>query len=158
MTVRPASEVDMLSLQSIEEDCFGAERFSQETIRAFLKRDDTFVLIAVSAGKVTGSAMCLFSEGERFGRIASIAVLRRHRRRGIGSEILEACERVFQDKDLTKYSLEVETLNEPAIALYTSKGYEIKGVLQDFYGFGRHAYYMEKRGPSKGRPVRVRPS
>ena len=65
---------------------------------------------------------------------------------------------MLESKNLAKFSLEVETLNEPAIALYTSRGYEIKGVLQDFYGFGRHAYYMEKKIPSRGRSAKLRPS
>lgn len=158
MPVRPANEIDMPSLMGIEEDCFGAERFSSETVRAFLQRDDTFVLVAEKDGEIVGSAMCLVSEDERLGRIASIAVLRRFRRHGIGSELLEECERTFQNKDATKYSLEVETANSPATALYLSRGYEIIGMLHDFYGFGRHAYYMEKKGAAKGRPVRIRPS
>lgn len=158
MPVRMAGERDMPTLLRIEEECFGAERFSPETIRAFLERDNTFVLIAESAGEDVGSAMCLFSESEKIGKIASIAVIRRSRGQGIGSQLLDECEKMFQDKGMTKYSLEVETINEPAISLYRSTGYEIIGMLQDFYGFGRNAYYMEKRVPPKGRPVRIRPS
>lgn len=100
----------------------------------------------------------MFSADERHGKIASIAVLRRFRGQGIGSELLGECERILRDKNVTRFSLEVETINEPAIALYASKGYETKGVLQDFYGFGRSAYYMEKRAPVKGRSARIVPS
>ena len=158
VSVRVAEGPDLPALMAIEEDCFGAERFSPETIRAFLERSDTFVLIAEREGEAVGSAMCLFSVDERHGKIASIAVLRRFRRRGIGSELLGECERTLQAKNINRFSLEVETINQPAIELYASTGYETKGVLQDFYGFGRHAFYMEKKAPLKGRPVRVVPS
>jgi ribosomal-protein-alanine N-acetyltransferase len=143
----------------IEEDCFGSEKFSPETIRAFLLRNDTFVLIAdLDREGAAGSAMCMFSVDERLGRIASIAVLRRFRRQGIATKLLDECERILAEKGVTKFSLEVETINEPAIALYTSKGYETKGVLQDFYGFGRHAYCMEKKALTMDRAVRIIPS
>jgi ribosomal protein S18 acetylase RimI-like enzyme len=156
--VRMADDRDMPALLRIEEDCFGSERFSAETVRTFLERDDTFVVVALAGVDVVGSAMCVFSEHEREGKIASIAVLRKYRGMGIGAQLLQECERIFQTRNLAKYSLEVETINEPAIALYASRGYEIKGMLEHFYGFGRHAYYMEKRIPPKSPPVRIRPS
>ena len=158
MSVRLADERDMGALLRIEEDCFGAERFSPDTIRAFLQRDDTFVLIAEEGGLAVGSAMCIVSRFERQGRIASIAIMKQHRKRGIGSKLLEECESMLLKNDLTRLSLEVETINEPAIALYSTRGYEVKGLLRDFYGFGRHAFYMEKRIPARGRSVKIKPS
>ncbi len=157
VSVRIAANDDLPALMRIEDDCFGAERFSPGTIKAFLERSDTFIVVAEDEGEIAGSAMCLVSADERQGKIASIAVLRHYRRQRLGSELLGECERIFREKNLTKFSLEVETINEPAIALYSSKGYETKGVLQDFYGFGRYAYYMEKRVSPKEMTVRIQP-
>ena len=148
MIVRLADEKDLVGLLEIEERCFGKEKFAPETIRAFIQRDDTFILAALDEGKIVGSAMALMSDLMRQGKVASVAVLREQRGKGTGSALLMECERIFELHGLTKYSLEVDTMNEPAIALYSSRGYEIKGMLRDFYGFGRNAYYMEKRvGP-----------
>lgn len=155
VTVRLADLNDMPDLMRIEEDCFGAERFSAEVVRAFLERDDTLVLVAAREGESVGSAMVLISEAMGDGRIASIAVLTSHRRLGIGSELLSEVERVFQEHKLARYTLEVETTNEPAISLYKTKGYEIRGTVKDFYGLGRPAYFMEKR-VEKGRRLTVR--
>jgi ribosomal-protein-alanine N-acetyltransferase len=155
--VRLASVDDLPGLMSIEEVCFGSEKFSQETVLAFLVRDDAFVVVAEEAGEFVGSAMCLVSHEEREGRIASLAVPKPMRGMGIGAMLLRQCEKVFEQFGMTTYTLEVETVNEPAISMYLSHGYEVAGLIQDFYGRGRPAYAMIKR-PARGDKVVVRPS
>jgi len=155
--VRKASERDIPQLLRIEEECFGNEKFTPETIRAFVLRSDTFVLMAIEDRELLGSAMCIVSNEASEGKIASIAVLRRYRGMGIGSALLEACENEFHSRDLRRYSLEVETENEPAITLYLSTGYEVKGVIKDFYSVGRDAYCMEKR-MDRQNAVHIKPS
>lgn len=154
---RRADETDMPGLMNIEEDCFGIERFSPEVVRAFIVRDDAFVIIGVDEKDIVGSALAIYSGEASEGKIASIAVLRRCRGQGIGAQLLEECENVFRVHNLTRYSLEVETINEPAISLYTSRGYQTKGIIDDFYGAGRHAYCMEKRMVDH-KDVKVTPS
>jgi ribosomal-protein-alanine N-acetyltransferase len=148
---RRAEEADMPGLMSIEEDCFGIERFRPEVVRAFLMRDRAFIVVCVEEGEIVGSAMAMYSEEVGEGKIASIAVLRRMRGQGIGAKLLEECENVFSAHDLKRYSLEVETSNEPAVSLYKTRGYRTVGIIDDFYGASRHAYCMQKRvGDSKG--------
>ncbi|OGS55673.1 MAG: hypothetical protein A3K60_01170 [Euryarchaeota archaeon RBG_19FT_COMBO_56_21] len=155
MIIRQANESDMPSLMKLEEECFGAERFSAEIVRAFVERDDTFVLAAVEGDDIIGSAMCIVSDLRREGRIASIAVVIAARRKGIGSKLLKECENAFQIQAALKFSLEVEATNEPAIKLYSGNGYEVKATLQDFYGPGRNAYYMEKNVDPTKREIKV---
>jgi len=143
--VRLASEEDLPRLMEIEDLCFGPERFSQETVQAFLVRDDAFIVVAEELEELRGSAMCTTSDERGEGRIASLAVPERMRGRGIGGMLLDECEKVFVDLGMTVYSLEVETVNEPAIAIYSSHRYEISSIISDFYGRGRPAYAMIKR-------------
>lgn len=145
VNIRPAHEGDLPGLLKIEEDCFGAEKFNAETVRAFVMRNDTFVQVAVDGAEIVGSAMCIVSEADLHGKIASIAVLRMRRGTGIGAALLDECEKAFRSQGLTKYSLEVEASNKLAIGFYASRGYEVKASIEDFYGTGRHAFYMEKR-------------
>jgi ribosomal protein S18 acetylase RimI-like enzyme len=145
VNIRQADEVDLPELLKIEEDCFGSERFNTETVRAFVVRDDTFVLVAYEGNEIVGSAMCMVSELDLHGKIASIAVLKQRRGTGIGAALLDECERVFRSQGLVKYSLEVEASNSLAIALYASREYVVKSSIQDFYGAGRPAFYMEKK-------------
>jgi len=142
--LRLADENDMPGLLRIEEDCFANERWSESVARAFLERDDAFIIVAEEGDEIVGSALCVFSDCISEGKIASIAVLRKHRGEGIGSQLLEQCENIFRSRNLDKYSLEVETNNEPAISLYLTREYEVKGIIKDFYSAGRDAYAMEK--------------
>ncbi|HEX9907785.1 MAG TPA: N-acetyltransferase [Thermoplasmata archaeon] len=146
MIIRPANEGDIVDLLAIEQDCFGDEKFTPETIRAFIEREDGIVLVAIEGSTIVGSAMCMFSERLGEGRIVSVAALKGSRSKGIGKGLLEECERIFRSRNLAKYTLEVETSNEAAIRLYLSHGYEVIGIIQDYYSFGRHAYLMEKKG------------
>lgn len=155
--LRRGEEGDLEAMMRIEEDCFGTERFSPEVLRAFLLREDAFVILAVEDDEVVGSAMGLLTAERNEGKIASIAVLRSHRGKGIGALLLEECENIFRAHNMARYTLEVETDNEPALSLYLSRGYEIKGTIKDFYARGRDAYCMEKRVASAGHKV-IRPS
>lgn len=157
MIIRRATERELPNLLKIEEECFGIEKFSPETVRAFASRSDAFVLLAIEGDEMLGSAMCIISEEANEGKIASIAVLRRHRGEGLGALLLEACENEFRSRHLSRYSLEVETENEPAVSLYLSRGYEAKGIIKDFYSVGRDAYCMQKKVGQDGR-VQIRPS
>ena len=123
------------------------ERFSAELVRAFIVRSDAFTVVAEdeSIGRLVGSASCLISENAGEGRIASIAVIESHRKIGIGSGLMDECERIFASYRLRKYLLEVETTNFPAILLYTHRGYNVMGLIKDYYGTGRDAYFMERR-------------
>lgn len=157
MKIRKASEPDLQGLMKVEEECFGRQKFGPETVRAFMERSDSFALMAIDGREILGSALGVVSEQSGEGKIASIAVLRRHRGKGVGAELLVACETEFRTRNLRRYSLEVETENQPAISLYIRKGYEAKGVIRDFYAEGRHAYCMEKKIQSEN-TVRIKPS
>jgi len=142
--VRLAEDEDMQALLMIEETCFGPEKFSPEVIRSFIEREDCFVLIALEEDAAVGSAMCMVSVPRSEGKVASVAVLPDRRKQGIGVALLQVCEEEFRRRNLNRYTLEVDTTNEAAIALYSSSGYEIVDTIQHFYGPGRHAYSMEK--------------
>jgi ribosomal protein S18 acetylase RimI-like enzyme len=154
---RRAVESDMQGLMNVEEDCFGLERFSPQVVRAFIERENAFIVIAVKGEEIVGSAMALYSEEADEGKIASIAVLRRLRGQGIGAQLLDECESVFRAHGLSRFSLEVETNTDPAVSLYCTRGYKTIGIIDDFYAPGRHAYCMEKR-PGHASGVRIRPS
>lgn len=156
VNIRKAGAADFEGLLKLEDRCFGSERFSPETVRAFLERNDAFVVAAEEGGSLVGSAMCLVSFERQEGRIASVAVVEDMRKQGIGSMLLRECERIFDSMGTEECSLEVETANEPAIAMYLSHGYQVIGKIEDFYGVGRHAYFMVKK--TRGKTVTIKPS
>lgn len=144
MRTRLAGTEDLDRLLRLELRCFGTERFSKRVVEAFLKRDDCFVLVAEDAGRVTGAGMCVYCTRSGEGRIASVAVDPAHRGKGTGRSILSACERRLKAKGVAEFTLEVETTNEAAVALYLGHGYQLKGIVKDYYSKGRDAYIMTK--------------
>lgn len=144
MIFRLAEEKDLPSLLAIEEECFGQEKFGPETLRALIGRQDAFILAAEADGAIVGSTMCLISKETGEGKIASIAILNNSRGGGVGARLLLESEKIMGARGARKVSLEVETVNEPAMSLYLTRGYEIKGIIRNFYSAGRHAYYLEK--------------
>ncbi len=155
---RRADLSDIPELLRIEEECFGTERFSAEVVRAFIIRSDAFTVVArdETIDRLVGSAACLISRDLGEGRIASVAVLRSYRRRGIGSALLDECERILRGFHLRKAVLEVETTNLPAIHLYKNRGYLTVGLLKDYYGTGRDGYFMDKKISRTTRKVTVK--
>jgi ribosomal-protein-alanine N-acetyltransferase len=156
--VREAGPEDMNGLGLIEEECFGTERFSEPTLMAFLVREDAFALVAEDEGAILGVALCLCSRARGEGRIASMAVLKEHRRKGIATRLLKEAEAVLESRGARTFGLEVNVGNEPAISLYLKNGYALRAIIRDYYGAGGHAYVMERTLPSTGKSVRVRPS
>jgi ribosomal-protein-alanine N-acetyltransferase len=155
--VRRATTDDLGGLTRLEEECFGAEKFSEAVLKAFLMRDDAFAIVAEEEG-VVGAALCLCSASRAEGRIASIAVAGRERRKGVATALLRETEALLEGRGARTFGLEVEVENEPAISLYTKHGYTLRAMVRDYYGAGRHAYVMEKTLASKGPRVSVRPS
>jgi ribosomal protein S18 acetylase RimI-like enzyme len=156
--IRLASEDDLEGIMRIEKACFREDRFDIGTVRTFLRRKDSFVVVAVEGDDVVGAAMCACSTRLARGRIASVAVLEEHRRRGTGAVLLEASEDELRTRGVGTAVLEVDVDNESAVKLYVSHGYDVKGTMRDYYSRGRDAFYMEKDIAMRGRRVRVRPS
>jgi len=145
---------DLDRLLRLELKCFGTERFSKRVVEAFLKRDDCFVIIAEDKGRVLGAGMCVYCTHSGEGRIASVAVDPGNRGKGVGKALLTACERRLLGKGVREFTLEVETSNEAAVALYLGQGYQLKGIVKDYYSKGRDAYIMTKV-PLPGKKTKV---
>jgi ribosomal-protein-alanine N-acetyltransferase len=75
------------------------------------------------------------------GRILNLCVAPEQRRRGYGGALLAAAERAAPAE---RYVLMVDQKNEPAIALYQSRGYLIVGQEPNYYGRRRHGLLMQK--------------
>jgi len=65
------------------------------------------------------------------GHIISIAVHPQHRRRGIGRELLQ---RALNTPHLKKLWAEVRRSNQGAQAFYLHMGFQIKGMVPNYYG------------------------
>jgi ribosomal-protein-alanine N-acetyltransferase len=65
------------------------------------------------------------------GHMISIAVHPQHRRRGIGKEFLEKAMKTVRSKKLWA---EVRKSNQGALAFYLNMGFQIVGIIPNYYG------------------------
>ena len=79
----------------------------------------------------------------------SFVILRQFCHLGIGGKMMEQCLRWCKDKNIEQIELDVVTINESALNMYRSFGFEITGTLPKAlkYEDGTYAdeYYMVKR-------------
>ncbi len=106
--------------------------------------EPTFLtLVAVENGGVAGYGSSYLADG--IVRIISIAVLPEARGRGIGGLLLIELEQRGLAIGKDRFCLEVAVSNLMALRLYISHGYEVKGLIKDYYGEGEDAFYLEKQ-------------
>ena len=138
-------QVEMLNRVFLPENYPGF--FFLENYRRF---PEAFLVAESGEGKVVGYVMCRVesyyasTETVILGHVLSIAVDKRHRRKGIGRRLMMEAERGLESYGCDAVYLEVRISNEPAIRLYEGLGYKILGVIPRYYADGEDAYLMYK--------------
>lgn len=82
------------------------------------------MLVALAGNQVVGSVMAGY-EGHR-GWISRIAVLRSHRNRGVGRDLLIEAERRLSSLGCTKVNLQVVESNSDTVEFYERSGYRVE--------------------------------
>lgn len=141
MKIEAASILDLNALTRLERACFGADAWPWLDLVAVLTFPDVVRLKAVEDGEMLGFAAGDPRTSEGFSWIATIGVAPEHRRRGIGRELLRACESQLKTPRLR---LSVRTSNAAAIHLYETEGYIRMQVWQNYYRDREAALVMEK--------------
>jgi ribosomal protein S18 acetylase RimI-like enzyme len=93
-------------------------------IPAKLKIQPELFLVAVDRDRVTGSVMGGY-DGHR-GWLYAVAVLQSHRRRGLGTALVEEAENRLRAIGCKKINLQVRTTNVEVVAFYWALGYGIE--------------------------------
>ncbi|MFF0815523.1 ribosomal protein S18-alanine N-acetyltransferase [Rhodococcus sp. NPDC003318] len=110
--------------------------------RYFVIRDDSDRVIGYAGIALLGNTFAPESE------VHTIGVDPAHRRRGLGSVLLDELLRLA-DRHGGPVFLEVRTDNDAALALYRREGFEIVGTRRNYYQpSGADAYTMRRPGPS----------
>ncbi|MFH1185310.1 MAG: GNAT family N-acetyltransferase [Chloroflexota bacterium] len=141
MQILPASFLDLNSLSKLERSCFGRDAWPFLDLIAVLTFPDVVRLKAVEAGEMIGFAAGDPRPAEGFSWIATIGVAPEFRRRGIGRDLLRACEARLRTARLR---LSVRASNEAAIRLYAEEAYSQVDVWSNYYKNGEAAIVMEK--------------
>jgi ribosomal-protein-alanine N-acetyltransferase len=145
MTVRAATHEDVEGILALEDAVFASDRLSRRAVLRFVAAPHKPVMVARRADGLAGYALVSLRKGGRTCRIYSLAVDPRYIRRGVGSELVHACERYARAHKCAALRLEVRYDNAPAVALYRSLGYTEFDRFTQYYSDGAEALRLEKK-------------
>ena len=121
--LRQATVDDQPAIDRAEQEIFGADAWSTDTVLAELKHPLSWYLIAEEGDKFAGYAG-LRSAGPRGqGDIQTLAVVHEFRGRGVGGKLLDGLLERARHDQLLEVFLEVRADNEVAQELYLSRGF-----------------------------------
>jgi GNAT superfamily N-acetyltransferase len=152
--VRLASPRDDMNIAGLRLSVFSAfppdvqNQFRTRSCQAIHNRRlrGAVCVVATIKDLVVGGAECSFDEfsGTRLGRrrlpysvlyVTEVAVNPLVRRRGIGTKLLQAVDKIAEARNVESLYLHVEVKNEAAIRLYHMAGYQLAGNDQMFLEF-----------------------
>ena len=142
--LRKAAPEDVPVLAELDRICF-ADPWSEESFFEEINYNEKAVYIVLETeGRIAGYAGIWKILDE--GHITNVAVHPDFRRRGFGRRIVQALIDSVEADGVTSETLEVRRSNAPAIALYSSFGFETEGVRKGYYSNnGEDAFIMWRR-------------
>lgn len=136
---------ELPDLYEIEKECFAKEfRWTEPVFKkaVLLSRKHGFVWVAYIGNKIAG--FLLAGEEDNKANIETVNITRVHRRKGIASKLIAACEKDMKKRGFPTIKLEVWTEN-PAQLLYWQLGYRVCGFKRNYYRLHVHAVSMSKK-------------
>jgi len=141
MEIQPASIRDLGALRRLERACFDKDAWPLLDLMAVLTWPDVIRLKAVDHGEMIGFIAGDPRPSQGAVWIATIGVDPSYQRRGIGHELLRACE---EQAKLPRVKLTVRISNDGALSLYRKAGYRIVDIWKKYYSDGEDGLVMEK--------------
>ncbi len=142
MEIVAATLLDLNALNKLEHACFEKDAWPMLDLIAVLTFPDIVRLKAVEDARMIGFVAGDMHNPDGLGWIATIGIDPQYRRRGIGRELLRACEAKLRSP---RIRLSVRASNDGAIRLYEQEGYQRVEVWQGYYNDGEAAIVMEKQ-------------
>jgi len=146
ITIQQATINNLETLYQIERECFPIEAFNKQHIAYLLQNPNAVSLMAQINNAIAGFIIGLIHRhNEKItGRIYTIDVAAKYRRKGVGSELLDEIERIFAKRGVKICYLEVRKDNVAALELYHKHGYVEVEELKHYYK-GAHGVRLEKK-------------
>ncbi len=143
LQIRPYDPEDFNALCRMDAECYAPEiAYSRRTMRAFLRLPGAECLVAEEDGAVLG--FILTDRDGPAGHVITLDVAPEARRRGVGTQLLEAAHGSLAAHGVREVELETSTTNHAAVAFWKHHGYRACGLLPNYYENGEDAYWMSK--------------
>jgi ribosomal protein S18 acetylase RimI-like enzyme len=145
-TIRPYDADDFSALHKLDKSCFEPGiSYSKWTLQYFLNLPSADCLVAEEQCRIAG--FILAEENPPLGHIITLDIAESHRRKGLGSALVNAIEKNLQFRGVRSVLLETSAENQSAIAFWQHHGYRTEAVLKRYYLGRTDAYEMRKRLP-----------
>ena len=146
ITIQRATINDLETLYQIERECFTIEAFGKQHIAYLLENPNAVSLVAQINNAIAGFIIGLIHRHyEKItGRVYTLDVAVKYRRKGVGLKLLDEIERIFVKRGVKTCYLEVRKDNVAALELYRKHGYVEVEELKDYYK-GVHGVRLEKK-------------
>jgi len=142
ITIRTFEPTDMFSVIKIASNTL-PERYNPSIFNYFYETYPQGFIIAEIAHKIVGFLIAVKVK-PNIAKILMLAVSKQHRRKKIGTMLLNELYKKILEENITAIELEVRTDNTTAIKFYEKHGFKIKNKLLHFYQNGEPAYVMRK--------------
>ena len=130
VTIHPCTADNVPVVAELERAVF-SDPWSEDSFIGMTDNSFYHLICAMENGTVCGYLAASSVAGES--EILRIAVSDSYRRRGIGAALLDSFIKDRTEAGNSEFFLEVRASNAPAIALYSSRGFEVCGKRANYY-------------------------
>ena len=149
-SIREYSPADFDALWHLDQLCFPEGiSYTRPELNSFISRRNAVTLVAEhernSQSNIAGFVVA-HAIREKYGRVVTLDVVPEVRRHGLATTLMHACEERLRAAGCREVYLETAVDNRPALRLYVKLGYEVLGVLPEYYTtHSLDAFQMGKR-------------
>ena len=104
------------------------ESDTRRAIAAYLRRNPKLSLIAVKNGRIIGAVLC--GHDGRRGYLHHLAVSKRHRYRGLGRRLVNACLTKLRKAGIQKCNIYIFASNTEGMKFWTHTGWRLRTELR----------------------------
>ena len=147
IVIRQSEAKDFPALFRLDQKCFSPGiAYSKTMLRHFMAQPGAECLVAVDDKEIAG--FILTEENPPLGHVMTLDIAESHRRKGIGTLLLNESENNLRFRGVRTMLLETALTNEAGVAFWQRHGYRIEAVLKNYYPGKLDAYEMRKRLPA----------
>jgi ribosomal-protein-alanine N-acetyltransferase len=145
--IRQYDAKDFPALFKLDQKCFPPGiAYSKTMLKHFIAQPGAECLVAVDEKEIVG--FILTEENPPLGHVMTLDVAESHRRKGIGTLLLQESENNLRFRGVRTMLLETALTNEAGVAFWQRHGYRIEAVVKNYYPGHLDAYEMRKRLPA----------